>query len=243
MRSVLITITMLTVTAALVAACGGSGDSANAPTSAATSVTTAAAPSAAAATSAPPVLTTDDERSRAAAAEIFHGMIDPACTIDPPLKANNCITARSNAETLAGGIAEFSVYEPPSDVSFGEAFLGVLGRTADGAWEYWFGTQSPYALLLALPGDMRVCADGDGLNLRSEPAKDAPQVALLADGTIVRGDRFVLPEREANVDRRLPRGHGWYHITAPEDGWAYSKYLSNAASGDCSVRDTVEGGG
>ena len=65
-------------------------------------------------------------------------------------------------------------------------------------------------------------------------------MTLLADGTIVRGDRFLLTEPgDANADKW---GYGWYHIAAPQDGWAYSKFLSNAQIGDCSLRDALERG-
>jgi hypothetical protein len=228
--------TMLLVTAALLVACGGSGRAVTTPTSGASGAT--AAPSAAAAdvTSAATAPLNDDERSRAAATEIFHGVIDPACTMDHPVKAGfNCIIARSNAATLSGGIAVFDVAEPEA----GDAGLGILGRAPDGTWKYWFGTQQPYALL-ALPGDMRVCADGDGLNLRTQPAATAPQVTLLADGTIVRGDGFVLTEPGTPGPDAEKRGYGWYHIAAPQEGWAYSRFLSNAQIGDCSLRDALE---
>ena len=109
---------------------------------------------------------TEDERSRAAATEIFRGVIDPVCSNDYPVNGvGPCILPRSSADTIAGGIAVFGVrYEAGGD------YLGVLGRTPGGEWQYWAGSQQPY-LLVALPGDMRVCADGDGLNLRSEPPR------------------------------------------------------------------------
>jgi len=235
----LLLLTVLSVTSGLVVACGGSGREANAWVSTTPGAATAASAPAADGTSAATAPLTDDERSRAAATEIFHGVIDPLCTMEHPVKAGfSCIIARSNAATLSSGIAVFDVAEP----EFGDAGLGILGRTPDGTWKYWFGTQQPYALL-SLPGDMRVCADGDGLNLRTEPAATAPQLALLRHGTIVRGDGFVLTEPGTPGPDAEKKGYGWYHIAAPQDGWAYSKFLSNAQIGDCSLRDALERAG
>jgi len=91
-----------------------------------------------------------------------------------------------------------------------------------------------------LPGEMRVCAGGTGLNVRASSAVESESLALLNDDTIISVDRFVLTEpgiRSATAG--VQAGFGWYHLTSPKEGWAYSKYLSVASLGDCSVHDAL----
>jgi hypothetical protein len=85
---------------------------------------------------------------------------------------------------------------------------------------------------LRTPGDASLCADGDGLNLRGEPSTTAAVVKLIADGTVVHTDRFVLTE--ADAPGAPAGGNGWYHVTSPEAGWAYARLLvpaTNSAGG------------
>ena len=116
--------------------------------------------------------------------------------------------------------------------------MEFLGQTPEGEWKFWFGTQAIAYQLTVLPGDMRVCAGGAGLNVRASSAAESESLALLNDGTIISVDRFVLTEpgsRSATTGAQA--GFGWYHLTSPKEGWAFSKYLSVASLGDCSVHD------
>lgn len=161
-------------------------------------------------------------------------MSDADCETNNPQK-KQCVSAQSSPSTVQRGIAVFGVSDPGG---FG-AFAGVLGRDPAGEWKFWFATQQAYQLLV-LPGDMLVCAEGDSLNVRSAPTTDAQVVGSLSDLTAVRAEEFVLTEPASDLDKP---GYGWYHLSAPLDGWAYSKYLTNADLGDCSLRDGIEAGG
>lgn len=170
----------------------------------------------------------------AAALKQFEGVSDADCQTNNPQK-RPCVSAQSSPSTVQRGIAAFGVSDPEG---FG-AFVGVLGRDPAGEWKFWFVGQQAYQLL-TLPGDMLVCAEGQGLNVRSAPTTNAPIVGSLQDLAPVRAEAFVLTEPAS--DRHKP-GYGWYHLSAPLDGWAYSKYLTNALLGDCSLRDGIEARG
>jgi hypothetical protein len=168
---------------------------------------------------APPPTGSDADRLRAAIVAWVPGVgFDPGCSIDTP--KGPCATGEWAAGSLDGGVGRVGVHSDQDGAAM------FFGRTADGSWGYWFATQNTGGPLVSLPGEMVVCADGDGLNLRAEPSTSAAQVALIPDGTIVRGDRFVLTEAGARSGDGLPEhGDGWYHITSPEEGWAYDPYL------------------
>jgi hypothetical protein len=68
----------------------------------------------------------------------------------------------------------------------------VLSQDAGGAWGFWFGTQQRPYQLLHLPGEVRVCAGGDALNLRAAPSAGAAVTGTLPSGAIVTASRFVL---------------------------------------------------
>lgn len=94
--------------------------------------------------------------------------------------------------------------------------------------------------LTVLPGDMRVCAGGAGLNVRASPAVESEALTLLNDDTIISVDRFALTEPGTRSPTTgVQAGFGWYHLTSPKEGWAFSKYLSAATLGDCSVHDAL----
>jgi hypothetical protein len=115
--------------------------------------------------------------------------------------------------------------------------MEFLGKTPEGEWQYWYGAQSGTDHLTVLPGEMRICARGAGLNVRASPSADSEAVALLADDELVTVDRFVLTEPATESPTGWSAGYGWYHLTLPQEGWAYSKYLSDASLGDCSLHD------
>jgi hypothetical protein len=170
----------------------------------------------------------------AAALEQFQAVSEEDCETNNPQK-KQCVSAQSSPSEAQRGIAAFGVYDPEGI----GGFVGVLGRDPAGEWRLWFETQQAYQLL-ALPGDMLVCAEGDSLNVRSAPAIDAPVVGSLNDLTAVRAEEFVLTEPASDADEP---GYGWYHLSAPLDGWAHSKYLTNALLEDCTLRDAIEAGG
>ncbi len=118
--------------------------------------------------------------------------------------------------------------------------MEFLGQTPEGEWKFWFGTQNTTYQLTALPGDMRVCAGGDGLNVRESPDRESEPLTLLNDDSVIRVDRFVLTEPGSRSPvTGAQTGFGWYHLTSPQEGWAYSKYLSAASLVDCSVHDAM----
>jgi hypothetical protein len=135
-----------------------------------------------------------------------------------------CVYPRSSADHIRRGIALFGA----------ELAHAVVARGRDGVWRYWLSTQGTY-LLLTLPGEMLVCADGEGLNVRAEPDINAPIVGGLADLTRVRGEEFVLTEPGNYDPRRL--GSGWYRLSAPVEGWVHSHYVPDAERRDCQTRD------
>jgi len=116
--------------------------------------------------------------------------------------------------------------------------MEFLGKTPEGEWKLWFGTQNITYQLTVLPGDMRVCAGGAGLNVRASLSVESEALTLLNDDTIISVDRFVLTEpRSSSPTTGVQAGFGWYHLTSPREGWAFSKYLSAASLGDCSMHD------
>jgi hypothetical protein len=134
-------------------------------------------------------------------------------------------------QQLASGIAETGTQGPEA------GSLAYFARKADGTWALYASIGNGGGGPLAkLPGDGLVCADGDGLNLRAEPSTTAAVVTLLPDTTTVRVDRFVLAE--ATIPGRaqpgsIPHGNGWYHVTSPQEGWAFSDFLVPATDGGC----------
>lgn len=166
----------------------------------------------------------------AAALKRFDGVRDIDCTTNNPQK-KGCLKLQTEPSAVQRGIAIFGVSDPG-----GGGFVGVMGRDQTGEWKFWFGTQNAYQLL-TLPGEMLVCAEDQGLNVRSAPTTDAPTATVLKDMTVVRGEEFVLTEPASDT---LKAGYGWYRLSSPQEGWAYSKYLINAALRDCSTRNVQE---
>ncbi len=170
-----------------------------------------------------------DPAALAAAESVFHGTVGADCAqaADP---STTCLQSLSDAATVAAGISAWKV-----SAQGGSSYTGVLGRAADGSWKLWFSSQD-VIWQLRLPGRMRVCADGQGLNLRKAAAPTADRLASIADNEIVDGDKFVLTEPGTPTQH----GYGWYHLTTNPDGWAYSKYLVDAAQPNCDARNRLE---
>jgi hypothetical protein len=104
-------------------------------------------------------------------------------------------------------------------------------------------------LTLTLPGEMIVCAGGDGLNVRAAPSTDAPIVGTLSDLTIVTAVQFTLTQPGVQPSQTADQvvGHGWYRLSAPLAGWSSSLYLSNAeidaysSTAPCAIHDIFAG--
>jgi len=169
----------------------------------------------------------------AAALEHFDAVSDADCETNNP-QNKQCAGLSSQPSTVQRGIAAFGV--GPLD---GPGFVGVLGRDAAGEWKIWRAVQQDYQLL-TLPGDALVCGYGAGLNVGSAPTTDAAAVGVLEDLTRVRAEEFVLTERAS--DDLQQYGYGWFRLSSPLDGWAYSKYLTAASLGDCTLHDAMEPG-
>lgn len=167
----------------------------------------------------------------AAALAYFDAVSDADCETNNP-QNKNCAGLSSQLSTVQGGIAVFGVGPPD-----GPGFVGVLGLDPAGEWKAWRAVQQDYQLL-TLPADALVCAYGSRLNVRSKPTTDAPAVGVLEDLTRVRAEEFVLTERAS--DDLQQHGYGWFRLSSPLDGWAYSKYLTNASWDDCALHDALE---
>lgn len=231
-----IAVLVATMSLALVA-CSGGGSGSATPTrtgasTAAASPTVQASPGATAASGTPGAT---DASAQAAAESIFHGVVSPDCSqATPDASATSCLESLSMSGTLTAGISAWRV----SAVQGGSSYTGVLGKMADGSWKLWFSGQD-VIWLIALPGTMRVCADEQGLNLRSTASATANRVASIADNTLVAGDKFVLTEPGTPTKH----GYGWYHLTTNPAGWAYSKYLVDSTQPNCNARNAAEAGG
>ena len=173
------------------------------------------------------------ERALAGALVVWDGVTQEDCDAGLNPEQKVCIALRSPAGTVERGIAVFSLAAPDG---FGGA-AGILGRTPELSWGYWFATQNTVYHLLTLPGEMIVCGEGDGVNVREYPALDAAVVAALPDLKHVQVTGFMLTEPGSaprpGFDGR--KGEGWYRLSAPVEGWAHARYLSNTEA-DASLR-------
>jgi hypothetical protein len=152
----------------------------------------------------------------------------------------SCLFVTSTEQNAQRGIAKFSI----SAVQGGGA-SEIYGKGPDGAWKYWFGTQQPIYQLLDLPGPMLVCAGGDGINIRSAASPDAQVLGQAGDGARLTAENFVLTEPGSFNSSGLPtagRG-GWYQISAPQQGWVYSRFVTDAGLGSCMWHDLLTSGG
>ncbi len=161
-----------------------------------------------------------------AAHELFGGVADPACKPGQPGLV--CVEPIATPEQAARGIATFGVSgSGPEGLG---AFQGSLGRDPSGVWRFWFGTQNVSYQRFALPGEMVVCADGDGLNVRAAPGTDATILDVLPDLTRVQAEQFTLTEEGALPTETTDQvvGAGWYLLSAPVAGWVYSTFVEDA---------------
>jgi len=117
------------------------------------------------------------------------------------------------------------------------------GKTPDGGWGFWFGTQNVVYRLVDLPGDLRVCADGGPLNVRASASTTAPVVASLKEGEVVHAEQFILTE-PGDPKPGGANGNGWYRVTGGSlpagSAWVYSRFTSDARLGSCDIRNAIE---
>jgi hypothetical protein len=156
---------------------------------------------------------------------------DPECSEELP--DGPCIGVDWTDERLdGGGVVKAAMREGPVG---GQAQL-VFAHTEAGEWGHWVtignGGGGP---LLSWPGDVTVCTDGSGLNLRESAATNGALITTLPDASSVEVDGFVLtePGDPANAAQVGPNGNGWYHVVIPQEGWAYHRYLLPAEQGPC----------
>lgn len=116
----------------------------------------------------------------------------------------------------------------------------VFGLKPDGAWDYWFGTQQGTYHALKLPAEMRVCASGEGVNVREQPDAGSPAVGQLSDGATVTAERFVLTE-PGKIQPSLVSGNGWYQVSGSLSGYIRADFLSVTSLPDCSLHDILIG--
>jgi hypothetical protein len=172
------------------------------------------------------------EAALAAAIELIDGVPEGDCTTNNP-EQKDCVSLDPNDRALASlGIAVLGVQGPAGGPS---ALL--MGRDAEGEWGYYAGGQQYYQAS-ELPGPMQVCAFGDGLNVRGEPSSDADLVTTVQDNSTMSGEEFVLTEPGTPPPESGIGGYGWYQISAPAEGWVYSKYVTGLP--DCSLHDSLE---
>lgn len=147
------------------------------------------------------------------------------CDADTP-DGVKCIHADSSAAQAAPGLVYVGV-----NLRGDSGWADVIGRAPDGSWHYWFGGQQFGISMVNLPQQVRVCSDGDGLNVRAAPTGDAPVVAVLADQALITVNGFVFTDVTQNPRTRdVQFGYGWYHLAGDTDGWVRSTYLATTAS-------------
>jgi hypothetical protein len=144
--------------------------------------------------------------------------------------ARLCVATYGRIDSPALGVVAVSVTDP----EFGGA-IAFFGRRDDGSWAYWFSTQNDSYQATSLPAQMRVCADGQGANLRMTADAGGRALSVLRDGAIVTAESFVLTQPGSS--QPLVAGLGWYRLSAPAAGFVRSDLLSVTRFGDCSVRD------
>jgi hypothetical protein len=158
-----------------------------------------------------------------------------ACDSDDDPLGGACILTLSDDSTATAGMAVFGVQYPNTAET-----REVLGRVSDGSWQPWFRAQNVIYQLISLPGAMRVCAEGNLVDVRAGPTQSARTLDVLTDGTPLMADGFLLAQAGSFSTNAPPPGDiGWYHLTAPLQGWISSRMISDASLGTCSWHDAL----
>ena len=172
------------------------------------------------------------EAALAAAIKLVDGVAEADCTTNNP-QQKDCVSLDPNHRAQASrGIAALGERGPAG----GPSALFV-GRQGNGDWGYYAGGQQFYQAW-KLPGPMLACTQGSGLNVRMEPSNDASLVRTLEDNSTVTGEEFLLTQPGTPPPASTVPGYGWFRISAPVEGWVYSKYVSGLP--ECSFHDSVE---
>lgn len=174
---------------------------------------------------------------RTAAEDVAEAFGETVRAIPDCVPAAPCITTGDAGTSVDLGVMRLGFQEatPP-----GGGALVFAGRTPDGAWRFWFGTQNVFYQLVDLPGDVLVCADGDGLNVRERADASSASAGFVPDGARLRAVEFVLT---APGIAPTGRGSGWYRVEAGDlhrAGWVSSRFVTDARLQDCQIRDGFE---
>jgi hypothetical protein len=166
----------------------------------------------------------------AVAMQLFNGVPEADCESNNPAQSP-CLSVLPGQDADPHGLVRISV----GTSGGGGAGLAVMGRTPDGTWAYWTGGQQ-IVRPDTMPGAMRICTRGDGLNVRAQPSTTAPVVDWLPDGSVIQGASFVLTEPGVVTDGlSQSSGTGWFQVAAPAAGWVSSPYVFITVFPDCSV--------
>ena len=234
--------------AVLASACGGGSDKAAqvatqpANTAAATDRPASPAASATAKPSPSPSVSATTSASDAvvlAATKELDAVYRNPLTRDSCLQDNTaqkvCIVQASPNAALAGGLVRFTGGYPD-----GGGFAFLMGRAADGAWHYLYGSQQGFYLRTELPGDIRACGGGGPITIRATADANSAAAGTIADGATARAEQYTLTTA-GTFGANGKRGDGWYKVSAPAAGWVHASDTADAALGDCKLRDAIEG--
>jgi hypothetical protein len=174
----------------------------------------------------------------AAAERLLNAVLTPTNQPCNRGDGRSCLYYQPDWANPATGIAAFGISD-----GYGGAAV-YLGLTPAGEWQFWLATQNIVYQQMRLPGLVRVCAEGDRLNVRAAPDTSATIVGQLNSHEVILAERFVLtePGQPATTNQPGRAGAGWYAVTGRIAGWAYSRFLAAAERGDCQDRDLVEKG-
>jgi hypothetical protein len=174
-------------------------------------------------------------RATEAAVAILDAKVLDSLTLDACLEDNPaldiCIAFDGDAPTAAAGIARFAAGDPQ-----GGPFTLYMGRDAAGDWRYWFATTAATYVLETLPGALLVCGRDGPAAVASEPRSE--RVVTVRTGGQLAARAFVLT---AAGSFPAGVGEGWYRVSGTADGWIDARDTTDAALGDCSLHDEIEG--
>ncbi len=148
-------------------------------------------------------------------------------------EGDDCVSEMPDGTTDVSGPITRLAYQGAG----GGGALVVMARDGAGVWQFWTITQMDPYELLDVPGDLRICSDGEATTVRESPASGAGSAGEIARGEVVTARGFVLTQ-PGTLDNH---GTGWYQVTGAGDGWVPADQTSNAALGDCTLRDEMEG--
>ncbi len=145
-----------------------------------------------------------------------------------------CIELKTAPAQLARGVARFTLGDPD-----GGASIFLMGRTANGRWAYWRGSQQQSYVLEMLPGQLLACGGTAEAVIRTEPSVASAVLATPPNLAPLTAEqlRLTMPG-EYGVSGK--RGEAWYRISSPALGWIDATQTTAASLGDCLLHDEVE---